>query len=237
MKLIIATKNKNKVKEIDAFFDTVFPRSMSMSSLDNLPEFEPWPDVVEDRETFEGNAIKKAFELALHAKRSVLSEDSGLVVDALDGKPGVKSARFAGPAKDHAANNARLVRELGALQETGQATPPFTARYVAVAALALFPDDAVGEWFLSHVDRSKAVEGEPGEQGQLGVVDGVYLIYWRGECEGEILLESQGDGGFGYDPHFYVPQLGKYMAELGVEQKGEISHRRHALQRMVDQLK
>lgn len=242
MELVVATKNQNKIKEMASIFVSVFPPELMLLDLSMTRDDFSWPDVIEDRLTFEGNAIKKAVELARHAGQTVLAEDSGLVVDALDGAPGVFSARYAGPQRSDADNNARLVQALTSSNHTA----PYTARYVAVVALAMFEHDPLGAWLLERLRaRHPAIEerGEPTRSGQLGELDGAlgdtprcHVIWWRGECEGEICLDARGTGGFGYDPHFFLPELGKAMAELSILEKGEISHRRRALEAMSSAL-
>ena len=238
MELVVATKNVNKIKEMRAVFGDVFPPGFQLLDLQGREGFA-WPEVVEDRLTFEGNALKKATELARHARCSVLAEDSGLVVDALDGAPGVFSARYAGPQRSDADNNAHLISELEELSTD----PPYTARYVAVVALAMFEEDPSGAWLLERLrGRCPTVQGEPSRGGELGVIAGeqgerpCHVIWWRGVCEGEVCLEARGEGGFGYDPHFWVPALGETMAELSLAQKGEISHRRRALSALARSL-
>lgn len=106
MKLVIATRNKHKLEEIKAIFD--FAGLEVVSALD-YPEI---PEVVEDGQTFEANAIKKAFTLAMKTGTWALADDSGLEVDALNGAPGIYSARYAGEPVDYDANNKKLLREL-----------------------------------------------------------------------------------------------------------------------------
>ncbi len=106
MKFIIATRNAHKLEEIRSVFD--FQGLEIFSALD----FPDIPDTVEDRDTLEGNAVKKAQELCDATGLPALADDSGLEVDALGGAPGVYSARYAGEPCDYAANNAKLLREL-----------------------------------------------------------------------------------------------------------------------------
>ncbi len=156
------------------------------------------PDVVEDADTFVGNATKKAREVALATGFPALADDSGLEVDALDGAPGVYSARYAGNGgggSGDAANNAKLVEAL-----RGVPAERRTARFRSVLALA----DPAGPL------RDAVV-----------TADGV--------CEGVVLDAPRGTGGFGYDPLFYVPELGQTFAEAGVGTKGELSHRARAM--------
>jgi XTP/dITP diphosphohydrolase len=123
--LVVGTRNSKKRKEILDILDGL---GLELKDLTHWPNA---PEVVEDGATFEDNARKKAVELALHLKHWVLGEDSGLVVPALNGRPGVYSARYAGKQGDDAANNARLLAELLPLPEEARA-----AYYVCTAALA-----------------------------------------------------------------------------------------------------
>ncbi|QKS71966.1 XTP/dITP diphosphatase [Paenalkalicoccus suaedae] len=188
--IFIASNNAGKIKEFRHFFAK---KGVEVKSLADLPEEI---DVVEDGDTFEANAIKKAKEIGERFNIAVLSDDSGLEVDALDGAPGIYSARYAGEAKSDDANNAKLLDELADVKEGAR-----SARFVC--ALAIY-----------HPDK------------------GVKTV--RGTVEGEIGFEKHGDDGFGYDPLFYVPTEGKFMAELGRERKNEISHRANALH-LLDQ--
>lgn len=104
--LVIATRNKKKFKEIERLFKD---SNIKILSLDSFPDV---PEVVEDKDTFQGNAIKKALVVSSHIKRLVLADDSGLEVDSLDGEPGVYSSRYAGPSKSDKENNAKLLRKL-----------------------------------------------------------------------------------------------------------------------------
>lgn len=111
MKLLIATRNEHKLKEIREIFSADGLELLSVDDFDDLPEVE------EDADTFELNAIKKAVTLALAARVWTLADDSGLEVDALGGDPGVYSARYAGEPVDYDANNKKLLRELGETED------------------------------------------------------------------------------------------------------------------------
>jgi XTP/dITP diphosphohydrolase len=209
--LIIATRNAHKVGEIRSILGGAF-------DYHTMADFVGSPEIVEDALTFEGNARKKAVEIARwlaanpdprvthHASRVlVLADDSGLEVDALAGAPGVHSARFAaldtgtpGNSKDEE-NNAKLLRLLADVPG-----PRRTARFHCVIALA-------------GVSR---VGGEP----ETHVFDGV--------CEGLIGFEPQGGGGFGYDPLFFPVGSERSFAQLPRSQKNEISHRAQALAKL-----
>ncbi len=123
MKILIASRNAHKIEEIRDIFH--LPNVEWVSTAD-FPEL---PDVEEDRDTFEGNAVKKAAELARITGLWALADDSGLEVDALGGAPGVYSARYAGEPCDYAANNVKLLRELEGVANR-------TARFCCVAALS-----------------------------------------------------------------------------------------------------
>lgn len=126
--LIVATKNSGKLKE----FKQILERNgYSIKSLLDYPEIE---DIVEDGTTFAENALKKARTIANHFQTAVIADDSGLVVDALDGAPGIYSARYAGEEKSDKKNNEKLLREL-----EGVPLDKRTAAYVCAIALA-YPD-------------------------------------------------------------------------------------------------
>ncbi|WP_026690570.1 XTP/dITP diphosphatase [Alteribacter aurantiacus] len=190
-KVLIATQNAGKVREFDAFFAK---KGIQVTSLLDVEEPD---DVVEDGVTFEDNAIKKAEAIGKSLGIPVIADDSGLEVDALDGAPGVYSARYAGSEKNDEANNQKLLAELESVPEEER-----TARFVCALAVYL-----------------------PGNQ--------CHVV--RGTCEGQIAMELQGENGFGYDPLFYVPKLGKMMAELSRDEKNEISHRANALKKLASE--
>ena len=181
-RLIIATNNAGKVKEIKAIFEGVYDEVLSLKEAGISLEVE------EDGVTFEQNAVKKAVEAAKVADCDVLADDSGLCVDALGGAPGVFSARYAGPHATDALNNEKLLAALENEENRG-------ARFVAFVALAKGKD----------------------------------VITACGEVCGEIALRPSGGGGFGYDPLFFLPELGQTFAELSADIKNGLSHRARAL--------
>jgi len=191
--LIIATRNENKLKQ----FANLFGEQLRLT-VKGLNDFPDLPDIEEDRDTFEGNAIKKAEAIAKRLNAPVMSDDSGLVVPALGGEPGVYSARYAGPDATDADNNRKLMEKI-------RQVSPEERRgiYVCVMALSI-----------------------PEEQ----------TLTVRGECEGVVLDEPRGEGGFGYDPIFYLPSEGKTAAELPKERWLAISHRGQAAHQMMDLL-
>lgn len=195
MKLVCATRNRGKVTELRQL---VPAEGLELLTLDDLPGA---PEVVEDRDTFAGNAAKKATEIMAATGLPALADDSGLEVDALNGAPGVHSARYAG---DQATDMDRIVLLLKNLE----GIPPErrTARFRCAVAFV-------------HPDEPQHVE------------------LFEGACEGRILEQVQGTGGFGYDPVFYVEHLGQTFAQIPAEQKNRISHRGLAMARMADHLR
>ena len=187
--LVLGTRNRKKCQEIVTILGDL---EIELRDLTSFPEA---PEVVEDGATFEANARKKAAELARHLHHWVLGEDSGLVVPALQGRPGVFSARYAGKQGDDEANNDRLLSELARLPDDQRA-----AFYVCTAALA-----------------------DP--QGNVkAVVDG--------KCHGVMIRERRGQGGFGYDPLFLIPEYHQTFGELSSRVKHALSHRARALAKL-----
>lgn len=189
--VVLATGNQGKVREFSKLLEGVFEKVISLKELDSPPE------VIEDGVTFRDNALKKARELALYSGKLTLADDSGLEVDALNGEPGVYSARYSGKGATDESNIEKLLIELGDNSNR-------KARFVCVLALV----DPNGEEL---------------------VVEGF--------CEGEIMDEPRGEGGFGYDPVFYLPDRDLTMAEIGQEEKNKISHRSNALKQLKARLK
>lgn len=188
--VVLATGNKGKVKEFSNLLEGVFGKIISLSDLGSPPE------VIEDGLTFRDNALKKAREIAQYSGKLTLADDSGLEVDALNGQPGVYSARYSGEGATDKTNIDKVLAKLGN-------NPNRKARFVCVLALV----DPNGEEL---------------------VVEGF--------CEGVILDEPRGEGGFGYDPVFYLPDRRKTMAELEPELKNTISHRANALKKLKTEL-
>lgn len=184
--LVIATRNPNKTAEIRDLLDG-FP--IVIKSLD---DFGPIPPVEEDGDTFDDNAYKKASFTAKVLGVPALADDSGLVVDALGGAPGVYSARYAG---ENASDEEKYLKLLSEMK--GQ-----TNRRAAFECVI-----------------SVAVPGGP-------------ALTYEARCEGVITEEPAGHSGFGYDPIFYYPQLGKTFAQLTMDEKSRISHRGKALREL-----
>jgi len=203
-RILIATSNPGKLRD---FAGAARQHGVEIAG---IPNFSSLPAVAEDGLTFEANARKKAEAYSRCVPGElVVADDSGLEIDALNGAPGVHSARYATPDlqnkephqagsnTDDEANNARVLREL-----QGFAPDQRTARFVCVLAAAR---------------------------------NGKTLATFRGTAEGIILTAPRGTNGFGYDPLFYFPQIQKTFAELTAEEKSKYSHRgaafRHFLAR------
>ncbi|MBR5224914.1 MAG: RdgB/HAM1 family non-canonical purine NTP pyrophosphatase [Clostridia bacterium] len=185
-KLIVASNNKNKLREFAAIMGGRFEIvSMRDAGVDT--------DIEENGTTFEENALIKAEYVAKVTGCAAIADDSGLEVDALGGAPGVYSARYCGRHGDDEANNDLLLENLK------NVPAPRTGRYVAAIAL---------------------------------VRAGKEPIVRRGTCDGEILFERRGTGGFGYDPLF-VCETGETFAEVSAETKNAISHRKRGIEAVL----
>ena len=190
MKLILASNNAHKMKEIKEILGDHFEEVLSMREAGIEHE------TVEDGETFLDNARKKAHEIAELSGCCALADDSGLCVDALGGGPGVYSARFAGVHGDDEANNALLLEKLRGVENR--------AAHFTCAAVLAWPDG-----------RELCAEG--------------YMY-------GQIAHEAAGEGGFGYDPLFYLPERGCTNAQLPPGEKNRIGHRGSAMRALVEKL-
>lgn len=192
-KLVLASGNAGKLRELSALLEDFGYQVHAQSEFDvTEPE--------ETGTTFVENAIIKARNAAEHTGLPALADDSGIVVDALQGAPGVYSARFAGKNANDEANNALLIEKLASVPVELR-----TARYRAVIV------------FMRHA-------GDPSP------------IICEGSWEGLIQLEPQGEGGFGYDPYFYLPTHSCTSAQLSAEDKNRLSHRGQALQQLKTRL-
>ena len=183
MKAVLASKNEKKLRELQEI--------LSLQGLEVILQSEAGVDieVEETGQTFEENAILKAEAVRDRTGMIAISDDSGLMVDALDGAPGVYSARYGGEGLDDTGRFQLLLRNMEGKTER-------KCRFVCVICCA-FPN---GDRILA-----------------------------KGACHGELLSEAKGEGGFGYDPVFYLPDQGKTMAQLSPEEKNQISHRANAL--------
>jgi XTP/dITP diphosphohydrolase len=195
MRVLIATSNQGKLR------DFAGAAAAYGITVEGLTDFANFPEAVEDGTSFEQNARKKAEHYSRFVPGTlVLADDSGLSVDALDGAPGIYSARYAasddGGNSSDLANNRKLLRELEAVSGDRR-----TARFVCVISAAR---------------------------------DGREVAHFRGEAEGVILHEGRGGMGFGYDPLFWFPPLGRSFGELSLDEKARVSHRGAALRRFLE---
>jgi len=196
MELLVATTNLGKFKEVSAFLKHLPLQIVSLTDLLDSPR------VIEDGLTFEENALKKARALAEFSGLLTLADDSGLEVDALNGAPGIYSARYAGAECDDNKNNQKLLSELQCLTEDNR-----TARFVCALALCSPGSRRAPDWTVREV------------------------------CEGRIAFALQGKHGFGYDPLFFYPPMGKTFGEIERETKAMVSHRGKALKRLAVKLR
>jgi XTP/dITP diphosphohydrolase len=197
VRLFLASSNPGKLAEYCALARSAEAESSRESAIamDLLPGFESLPTFDENAPTFAENAAGKALHYSRLCEGLVFADDSGLVVPALGGAPGVLSARFAGPGASSAERNAKLLHELQGKNERER-----EAYFVCAIALA-------------ERGRAKAIV--------------------TARVDGEILEAPRGTQGFGYDPVFYVSELGKGFAEISAEQKNEFSHRGRAFRKLL----
>ncbi len=189
-KVIIATKNDGKVREMKKILSGSYDEILSLkdAGIDI--------DVVEDADTFEGNARLKSAQISEVVDCDVVADDSGISVSALGGAPGVFSARYAGEHATDEQNNRLLIKNLQGIADRN-------AKYVCVISLA-----------------------RGGEE----------VAHFVGECFGEIIDIPAGDGGFGYDPYFYVKSEEATFAQIPLERKNQLSHRGIALEKLKKHL-
>jgi len=191
--LILASGNAGKLSE---FSGLLAPLGWQVEA-QNLHQV---PEAAETGLTFVENALIKARNAALHTGFAALADDSGIEVDALQGAPGIYSARFAGEGSKDADNNTYLLEKLVKVPEAER-----TARYWCVLVFLRFAEDPTP-------------------------------VIVQASWEGQILTTPKGDGGFGYDPLFWLPELGKTAAELSSELKNKLSHRGIASQQLIKAL-
>ena len=196
MEYLLATNNPGKVSEIEKIFAA---HQLPITSLKQLGLFfeadEPW-------DTFEKNAMEKAVKTQEflsnhgHDHIAVIADDSGLMIDALDGLPGVDSANFMGRDTAYTIRNQHLIDAVNQHEDR-------TARFVSVV-VCVYPAG--------------------------------HHVIARGEVVGHIAHAQAGEGGFGYDPIFYVPTHGKTMAEISIDEKNKISHRGQAIAQLIKKI-
>jgi XTP/dITP diphosphohydrolase len=184
MKIVFASRNEGKVKEIKAMLEGM---GIDLVSLNNYPNV---PEIIEDGKSFLENALKKARIVSEYTGEMVLADDSGLQVEALNGEPGIHSSRYAGQMATDEENNAKLIAKLKNIPQDKK-----TASFHCV--LILYK------------------------------INGSYDSF-EGKWQGQIINESRGSNGFGYDPIFWVPELKMTAAELPADIKNKVSHRGQA---------
>jgi len=184
LKLVFATNNLNKLKEVQAMLT-----NFEIVSLSDINCFD---DIPETADTLEGNAILKANYITKKFGLNCFADDTGLEVEALNNRPGVYSARYAGESNNAEANMQKLLLEL---------------------------------------DKTKNREAQFRTAVALNI-EGKQFIF-EGVCKGQILTIKQGDSGFGYDPIFTPKGFDKSFAQMDMIEKGAISHRGKAIQKLV----
>jgi XTP/dITP diphosphohydrolase len=198
MTLYIATSNPGKLRD----FANVATPDISITPLPNLNEITA---PLEDQSTFEGNAQLKAIYYSRHAPGGiVIADDSGLEVDALQGAPGVRSARY---AEDHNFGDA------------SSSTPDERNNLYLLQSLYTIPEESRQARYRCVIAAAR---------------DGAILCTGDGSVEGQILTDPRGANGFGYDPLFYLPEYGKTMAELDIATKLGFSHRGRAFRALLE---
>ena len=191
MRLVFASNNAGKIREVAKILNECFEEDVTLLSLKDIGFFD---DIVEDGDTFEENALIKARTVA-RLGYLCIADDSGLEVDALGGAPGIYSARYSGGHGNDKENNLLVLKNLEGVPDEKR-----TARFTCAIA-CVTPE---GDEFTV-----------------------------KASCEGRILHAEEGNGGFGYDPLFYVEEYKKTLASVTAEEKNAISHRGKALRAFV----
>ncbi len=192
MKVVLASRNSNKIREIKEIYRSITGDELDILSLDDIGYDG---EIEENGSSFEENAKIKA-SVPASLGYIGLADDSGLAVDALGGAPGIYSARYSGEDCNYERNNEKLLSELDGISDR-------SAKFVCVFCAV-------------------APNGE--------------TLTVRGECQGVIASELHGNGGFGYDPLFIYPELGKSFGELSSDEKNKVSHRAVALKTLIPKL-
>ena len=215
VRLLVASRNAKKLAELRRVLDAAGIEGIDPVGLDDVPAFAEEP---EDGATFSENARIKAMAGWRATGLPCLADDSGLAVDALNGMPGVLSARWAGRHGDDAANNALLLAQLADVPDERRG-----AAFVSACAL-------VGPGVPDGLHTSDG-SGALGGHGDLGV------FVAEGRWPGRVLREPRGEGGFGYDPIFLPEGADRAAAELGPQEKDAASHRGRALRELAPALR
>ena len=218
MEIVLSSRNKKKISELRALFYSA-ELDITLLSLDDIGVYD---DTEENGLTFEENSLIKA---AVPASLGYIgiADDSGLCVDALNGKPGIYSARFSGEDADDLSNNAKLISELDGVPYEKR-----SAKFVCVVSCVV-PS--------SLQDLLKIPEELDVSESYNTILRSSKAFCVRGECNGLILDSPRGENGFGYDPLFYIPEKQKTFAELSSQEKSAMSHRGNAMRAFVCILK
>jgi XTP/dITP diphosphohydrolase len=209
MNLYLASGNTGKLREFRE------GGQLFGISVEVVAGFREMPPCIEDRDTFEANARKKAAYYSQASDGLVFADDSGLAVDALGGRPGVHSARYAGEGASDDENNRKLLDELAIVQAFRQN-----------AAIGTSSNQGASGTFANASAHYLCVIALANRGKLLGV--------FEGRVDGVIQQIPRGHGGFGYDPFFLVPELSRTFAELSPQEKFAVSHRGVAFRKMVD---
>lgn len=209
--IVLASNNRKKIAELETFFASASSNEIKVKTLREIGWTE---EIEEDGESFEENSLLKA---SVPARLGMIgaADDSGLSVDFLGGAPGIYSARYAGENGNDARNREKLLRELA-----GVPAEKRTARFVCVMTLVL--PEHCGLTVPAAWRADAALCEKRG-------VDPRRVMNVRGECEGRILTQERGEGGFGYDSLFWYPDFGATFAEVEQERKNLVSHRARAM--------
>ena len=211
MDIVLASRNKKKIAELNTLLSASGIDGLRILSLDDIGYND---DTEETGTTFEENSLIKA-SVPARLGYIGIADDSGLCVDALDGAPGIYSARYSGEGANDRKNIEKLLSELETVPDAER-----TARFVCVVS-CVFPE-AFGE--VMFPDSVTDMTGKYSD-----ITGDLRSFCIRGECEGTILHEKHGENGFGYDPVFYIPDKEKTFAELSNDEKNSISHRGRAM--------
>lgn len=218
--LYLASANAGKLREFREAAKSLGLR------VEPVPNIQDLPICVEDGDTFEANARKKALHYSAFTDGLVFADDSGICVDALGGAPGVFSARYAGEGATDIQNNAKLLDELRRIEQRN-ASPPAAAtpKFRILGGSATWKEKLASSGCSAHYVCVLALA----ERGKI-------LAVVEGRADGTIIDQPRGSGGFGYDPYFFYPPLGKTFAELTAQEKFAVSHRGNAFRKLLQRV-
>lgn len=220
MDIVLASRNKNKITELQSLIDDA-GLNLKVLSLDDIGYLD---DIEEDGHSFKENAIIKASVPASMGYIGI-ADDSGLCVEALDGAPGIYSARYAGEHGNDVDNNNLLLENMKNVPDENRG-----AYYISVIACVI-PEG-------TELDvPEESIDAKGSEYAQELLDADCTVITTCGKAIGSILHEPVGNGGFGYDPIFYVSELSKSYAQLSLSEKNLVSHRGKSFKQFIEILK